>query len=238
MSFNTQHCTNFRTQKIDYDCMAQAIRSCKADIVGLNEMRGAGEDEREFAAQTEILAEKLGYYFYFAKAIDAFPDVASPYGNGLLSRFPILHAETIPVPDPVRDPDYEHADWYESRCLLKATLDVPGGLTVCVIHFGLVNAEQVNAVQTVLGAIEPRRCVLMGDFNVQPDNPLLQPIRERMYDTAALFDGECFSWPSDVPQRRIDYLFTSRDLTVSEADIPGIVASDHRPYVAKLVWRE
>ena len=42
MSFNTQHCLNYVTRKIDYDVMADAIRQCDADIVGLNEMRGLG----------------------------------------------------------------------------------------------------------------------------------------------------------------------------------------------------
>ena len=43
MSFNTQHCENFITKKIDFEAVAGAITDFGADIVGLNEMRGAGE---------------------------------------------------------------------------------------------------------------------------------------------------------------------------------------------------
>ena len=43
MSFNTQHCLNYLEQKIDFQIMADAILTCEADIVGLNEMRNAGE---------------------------------------------------------------------------------------------------------------------------------------------------------------------------------------------------
>ena len=32
----------------------------------------------------------------------------------------------------------------------------------------------------------------------------------------------------------IDYIFTSNDLAVHSADIPAIVSSDHRPYVAEI----
>ena len=111
-----------------------------------------------------------------------------------------------------------------------------GVLTVCVTHFGLNADEQVNAAQTAVENIEDKACVLMGDFNVRPEDPVLAPIREVLYDTAELFEGERLSWPSDVPQRKIDYLFTSKDIKVLSADIPAIVASDHRPYVAEIEW--
>ena len=59
MSFNTQHCLNYIERQIDFEVMAKAIRDTGADIVGLNEMRGAGTDP-EYTAQTEKLAELTG----------------------------------------------------------------------------------------------------------------------------------------------------------------------------------
>ena len=92
MTFNTQHCLNYMTKKIDFDVMAKAIIDCDADIVGLNEMRGLGNIE-EYAEQVEILAKLTGMkYFYFGKAVD-FP--AGPYGNGFLSKIPILNRWVI-----------------------------------------------------------------------------------------------------------------------------------------------
>ncbi|MBQ4051384.1 MAG: endonuclease/exonuclease/phosphatase family protein [Oscillospiraceae bacterium] len=230
MSFNTQHCMDYITKEIDFDLFAGVILSSGADIIGLNEMRGKGVSS-DYTAQVDILSEKTGLEGYFAKAIDV--NGVDPYGNGLLSRFPILKAETIPVPDP-KEP-MPGGKWYETRCLLKAVIDAPGGpLTVCVIHFGLNPDEQENAVQTVLSAITEERCVLMGDFNVLPDDPVLIPIRERMFDTAELFAEPKLSFPSDKPDRKIDYLFVSKDMKVLAADIPAIVASDHRPYTAEV----
>ncbi len=228
MSFNVQHCQNYITREIDYDIMAKTIADCGADIIGLNEIRDAGKDEG-FEPQVQLLAAKLGYYYYFAKAIDV-GEAPNPYGNALLSRFPIESAVTVPVPDP--DPATRtKGRYYETRCLLKAKI---GDLTVCVCHFGLNPSEQENAVQTVMEQIEDTRCVLMGDFNVRPDNAVLAPIREAMFDTADVFEGERLSFPSDNPTVKIDYMFTSRDLKVLTADIPAIVASDHRPYVSQL----
>ncbi len=228
MSFNTQHCKNFVSGQIDFDFFAETIRRFDPDVVGLNEMRGKGASS-DYTAQTEILAEKLGYRFYFAKALDV--GGCNPYGNALLSRYPILRAETIGIPDPkIKDPSRR----YETRCILRAEIDLPGGLTVCVTHFGLNPEEQRNAVQSVVETIAPTRCVLMGDFNLPPHSPELLPIRERLYDTAELFTETLLSFPSDRPTKKIDYIFATHDVSVLAADIPAIVASDHRPHLATI----
>lgn len=223
MSFNTQHCCNYITKKIDYDVMADAIKRENADIVGLNEMRSKGVRE-DYEAQTDILAEKLGYYFYFAKAIDV--GGCNPYGNGIVSRYPIVKAETVMI----KNPDIAKC---ETRCLLKAEIDVDGKIiNVCVTHVGLSFPEQVEAVNTAEKAIDNNMCVLMGDFNVTPENAVLDRINAVMFDTAKLFDEPLLSFPSDKPEIKIDYIFTSKDLKVLSADIPEIVASDHRPHTA------
>lgn len=226
MSYNTQHCLNFITQQIDYDLIVDTIRRCEADVVGLQEILDTGTDPA-FVAQTQILAERLGFYYYFAKAIDFGEN--NPYGIALLSRYPILSTEVVFVPDPqVRKYD----GYYETRVLLKATIHVEGGLNVLVSHFGLNPDEHENAVQTVMSNLPDHRCVLMGDFNMEPDNPILQPIMQRLYDTAQKFSAPKLSFPSDNPIVKIDYIFVSEDLKVEYADIPEIVSSDHRPHVA------
>lgn len=231
MSFNTQHCRNYVTRVIDYRVMADAIKACGADIVGLNEMRGAGEAEG-YEPQTETLAFLTGLeHWYFAEAIQV--NGPNPYGNALLSRIPIVHAETFLVPDPpveTRTGDM----CYETRCLLKAKLK--NGLTVMVIHFGLNPDEQANAVKTVMEHLEDERCILMGDFNVEPDDAVLAPIRARMKDAAEAFGMPKLSFPSDAPDRKIDYIYVSPDINVIAADVPDIVASDHRPHTAEIVY--
>ena len=229
MTFNTQHCLNYITQKIDFAIMAKTILDCGADVVGLNEMRGLGSDA-EFEAQVEILASLTGMrYYYFAKAIDV--KGKGPYGNGLLSKKPILKAETVMIPDPEVKKEGKR---YETRCILKA--EIEGGIRVLVTHMGLVAEERENAVKTVLEHLSEDKCVLMGDFNMEPDAPILFPIYERMKDTAEKFDSPKLSSKSDNPKVKIDYIFVSRDVEVVSADIPAIVASDHRPHVAEVFF--
>ena len=226
MSFNTQHCMNYITKEIDYEVMAKAILECDADIVGLQEMRYE-DPESNFTRQTEKLAELTGMeYCYFAKAVNILDDDGW-FGNGFISRVPIVKAETIPIPDP----DEKTGDrLYETRCILKATLE--NGYTVLCTHFGLNDDEQINAVKTVLDNLEEEKCILMGDFNVKPENEVLLPVRARLKDTADCFEETLFSFPSDVPNRKIDYIFVSKDVNVLSADIPAIVAADHRPHIA------
>ncbi|MBO5355428.1 MAG: endonuclease/exonuclease/phosphatase family protein [Clostridia bacterium] len=225
MSFNTQHCKNYIEGNIDFEIMAKAIVDCGADIVGLNEMRGEGPHP-DFTAQTERLAELTGMHCYFAPALHLKKGL---YGNAILSKYPIERVENIPIPDPDVK---KYNGYYETRCVLKATLE--GGITVLVTHFGLNPDEQENAVRTVLTHTVQEKCILMGDFNVVPSDPVLAPIREKMTDTASAFEGERFSVPSDAPTKKIDYIFVSKDVTVMAADIPAIVASDHRPHTAEV----
>ena len=227
MTFNTQHCLNYLTSEIDYEIMAETILKQSPDIVSLNEMRDEGPMEG-YDAQVKILSEKTGMRGYFAEAISF--DGQNPYGNGLLTRFPILKTEVIPIPVPEVRP---YSDWYEDRCLLKATLDIHGeALTVLVIHVGLNPDEAQRAIDTILANLPSERCVLMGDFNLTPDNPILAPIFDRMQDAASLIGGDAFSYPSDKPREKIDYVFASKDIKIKAAEIPAVVASDHRPHTA------
>lgn len=223
MSFNTQSCMNYLEKKIDYEIIAKAINDQNPDIVGLQEMRGAGAYPN--FANVEKLSELTGMsYYYFAQAISI---PGGGYGNAFLSKIPILEAETVMIPDP---PVRSYNGYYETRCILKAKLE--GGITVLVTHMGLNPDEQVNAVKTVLANLAEEKCILMGDLNMTPDNSLLAPIYAQMTDTAIKFDCGKLSHPSDAPKCKIDYIFVSKDISVQSADIPAIVASDHRPHTA------
>ncbi len=226
-SFNIMHCENFQTEKIEYDNFAELIKSLDADVIGLNEVHGKGEMEN-YDSQAEILASKLGYNGFFAKATEI--DGANPFGNAVLTRCPIKSVEVIPIPDP--DPKTGD-EYYETRCVLKMKLMQPD-ITFMITHFGLNPDEQQNAVKTVLDNMPESRCVLMGDLNVRPDNPMLDPIRKVMNDTASASGEKLFSFQADKPDRKIDYIFTSRDIKTLSAEVPDKVLSDHLPIIAEL----
>ena len=229
MTYNVQHCKNYLEQKIDYELIAKIIKESDAEIVGLNEMFSDGENS-QFPNQTKILADLAGYeYHYFAEAIKL--RGGSPYGNAMVSKLPFESVETIIIPDP--DPR-GYKGYYETRCVLKAKF--AGGLTVLVVHVGLNPDEVENAIKTLVENIEDEKCILMGDFNVEPDSPYLAPIRERMKDAADKFTEPKLSWPSDKPRVKIDYIFASKDIEIVSADIPDIVGADHRPHTIEIKY--
>ncbi len=232
MTFNTQHMADYYGDgQVNFQKYADYILSEAPDVVGLNEIRssGAAWDYRNQTAHLAALTEMP--FSYFAAAI-SFPGWG-PYGNALLSKLAIVEAKTVPIPDP--EPK-RYDDYYETRCVLKAKLE--NGVTVLISHFGLNPDEHENAAKTVAELIEDEKCILMGDFNVLPDSYILDPIRARMKDTADVFMKPLLSFPADAPDRKIDYIFVSRDIEVVSADIPALVLSDHRPYIAELVIPE
>lgn len=227
MVYNTQHCLNYLKRYIDYPLIAEIINNMDCSFVGLNEIRGEGPEEG-YDDQTAILSSLTNMpYSCFGEAIKMKGNL--PYGNAFISKLPIIKAEVIPVPDPeVKN----EGGYYETRCLIKVKLEC--GLTILVIHFGLNPSERRNAVATVLENLEDEKCILMGDFNSEPDDPIIAPLKEKLFDTSELFDEPKLSFPSDKPRIKIDYIFTTKDLKVNFADIPAIVGADHRPYVAEI----
>lgn len=232
MSFNIQHCRDYIMAKerggdpIDFDLMADAIKSQEPDIVVLNEVRNLGPCP-SYKNQTKILAKKAGFQYYmFGEAI-RFGGLL-PYGNAILSKYPIGEFRVVRIPDPiVKDEDV----YYESRSVIKCRIDIgKHRIHVLGTHIGLANSEKTNAVNTLVELIDDTDipCVLMGDFNMTPEDDKLRPIHERMIDTARYFEEPKLTFPSDEPRIKIDYIFVSKDLKVVNADVPDVIASDHK----------
>ena len=224
---------------IRLDKMAAVIRAEGAKIVALNEVRDKADDPC-FTAQAQEMSDMTGLpYHYFGQAIDM--GGGKPYGNALLSAYPFLSCETIMIPDPVVK---DEPTYYETRCLIKAVLDIsedakegdPTTLTVFVTHMGLAKQEARNAVATVMENLPSSGpAVLMGDFNVMPDSDILDPLRTVFKDAGDLLPEGTYSWPSEEPTRKIDYVMAYGPVHFEAAAIPPVVVSDHRPHTASLV---
>lgn len=227
-SYNILHCEDYRKKEIDFQAFADVIKSFDADVIGLNEVHGKGELP-EYEEQAKILGELTGYNYFFAKAADI--DGPNPFGNAVLTRLPVKEFSVIPIPDPEIQQD---DGWYETRCILKMVTATDPEVTFLITHFGLHDDEQENAIKTFCENYVDKKCVLMGDLNVRPDNPILDEIKKRMNDTSAPFKKPFLTFIAHEPNRKIDYIFASRDITPLSFDVPEIILSDHRPVVAEL----
>ena len=230
MTFNIQHCLNYTENVIDINFFAQAIKKYNPDFCGLNEVRGEGPLDG-YTDQTNKLADLLGMDRYFGEAIKV--NKTSPYGNAIVSKHRIISAETVKIPDPIFK--IERAG-YESRCVIKAVVKIEEK-TICflVCHMGLAKAERKNAVKTICRLIDETDLpvVLMGDFNAEPEDNVLQPLRERLQDTDIFSSAENNrTYPSDAPKIKIDYIFY-RGLTCKKSTTVSEIFSDHLPIIAE-----
>ncbi len=217
MTFNIQHCEYFPEKNIKFEPFGDEILAF-GDIIGLNEVRGRGF-LKGYTDQAGRLSRLTSYYSYFGKAIKV--GGLAPYGNALLSRFPIISAETVKIPDPEVK---SGSEMYESRCIIKAVIDAGEKYTVIVTHMGLNEDERINAVKEIMKLAPEKRCIIMGDFNCLPDAKELQPLFNKFNCT----DTEDFTFPSDSPDRKIDYIFLSRDIEIADKGTSPNIVSDHR----------
>lgn len=230
MTFNIQHCYEYKKKRINIPVFYKTIKSLDVDICGLNEVRGKGR-LFGYTDQTNAIGDGLGFNRYFAEAIKV--KGTSPYGNALVTRYNIVSSETVKIPDP---DDKNDNGCFESRCVLKTVLDC-GGKSLCVLvcHMGLEKSERVNAVDTICKIIDETDLpiILMGDFNTTPDNDVIKPIYERLKDTdeMAIIKG-CPTYASYKPEDKIDYIFY-RGIKCLSVNTYCEVVSDHFPIIAE-----
>ena len=235
MTFNIQHALDYLNQKIDTDLFIKKIKEYGAEICGINEVRGEGPVEG-YTDQTNAIADGLGFNRYFGEAIKV--SGTSPYGNAFMTSYPVISAETILIPEPTEEYEFDEnskRNYFERRCIIKAVVDVDSkDLCVIVTHMGLSDIERKNAVSALCKIIDETEIplVLMGDFNTTPDDSVLVPLYERLSDTNEKSVNPTVStYPSDSPEIKIDYIFY-RGISCVRAQTVEEIISDHYPIIA------
>ena len=206
---------------------AEIINRVQPDFVTVNEV--CKNTSYAPQHQADVLGSLTGYYPIFGRSIDI---AGGEYGNAFLTRRPLAESEVIHIPDRRN----EEQNYYEHRTLLRAVIDVDGRkITVFSTHFGLAKVEQESAVETALAAIgrEVNPVLLMGDLNMQPDDPILQPLLDALHDTAGRKD-DIKTFRSDEPTIKIDYILHSEEFKTISLSSMDTQNSDHRPLFAEL----
>jgi len=198
--------------------IAETLQTLNADVIALQEV-----DYRlprsQFVDQIAAIADSLQMNYVYAPSLSL---VVGTYGNALLSKLPILHAETIALP----------ASW-EPRSLLDVTLDWNDKpLHVYVTHLGVKESEHREQIESLLASLQEnthQSSVLLGDFNMQPDHPLLDSLRSLYQDPVYDQQLEFVTLKGKHRGRQIDRIFLSPDLAFLDAAAPSIGQSDHYP---------
>lgn len=218
MTYNLH--SGFNTDgRLDPEAIAKTIEQAKPDIVGLEEV-GRGWYIDSSVDLLMWLSRRLNMPYVFG------PTANRVWGNAILSRYPIQQWANVPLPP--------------SNLLLKrgftwARIDIGGGADLLVVetHFHHIQGDtairQQQSPEIVKFWNQQPRTIFIGDLNATPDAKEIGMLRDAgLVDSfAEIGTGNGFSWPSDAPNQRIDYIWHSSDLKVSDLQMPSSTASDH-----------
>lgn len=210
LSYNVRNAKGMDGQ-VNYDRIASVIKEADPTVVALQELDSATKRSGGKDVLKEI-ADRVGMEHSFSASIDF---NGGKYGIGILSKEKPLHLIRIPLPGKE-----------EKRSLLIAEFP---GYFFCCTHFSLTPEDQVSSAKIINEQIARfnKPVYLAGDFNSVPD---AEPIKV-LLSKWSLLSGKAYTFPSDKPDRCIDYIFTlqKKMKSLQMKIIPESMASDHRP---------
>ena len=208
------------------DDIAKEVEKWDPDIVALQEVsRGWVINGR--LDMLSWLSQRLDMPYVFGPTADPL------WGNAILSRYPIVEHAHYDLPP---------RDLPVLRGFSVAVVDLGNGDRIQVIaaHFHHVEGDTDIRVLQSQQVVDfwggDSSTVLLGDLNADPDAPEMAMLRQAgLVDVVASIEPPpVFTWPSASPERRIDYIWVSSDLTVNDIRVPMSRASDHLPVVAEI----
>jgi endonuclease/exonuclease/phosphatase family metal-dependent hydrolase len=228
LSFNILHGATTQGD-FDLDAIAKVIIDAYPDFVALQEV-----DFQTNRAKKYDLVTELGWRTKMAPLFGrAMPYDGGEYGEGVLSRFTFLQTRNVPLP---------FSPGNEPRVALEITTVLPSGDTISIIGTHLDHLE--NEIDRVSQVKEINRVflsnqyptILVGDLNAQPGSTPINILEEKW--TASYDKGNPeFTFPSDNPDRKIDYVmyYPENSWEVLETEvICDTIASDHCAYLVTL----
>ena len=244
MTFNIQHGID-GSNKYNLQRAIDTIAKMQPDLVGLQEVTrnhpyyNCDDQPARIAEGLKVATGRAWSVVYeqewFTPNVECKDsgrgDGKETEGLAFLSPAPLGSSSMTPLP--------------VSRIALTAKPTALGGLPVTVTHLasgktnGPARAKEVEALVKAtekLGASQ----IVLGDFNLKPDEPELQPMFTLFHDvwTAAKQAGTASGPDGTHKNTRLDFLFVKGDdvqieraETVETSSWFGAAASDHRPLV-------
>ncbi|WNQ12835.1 endonuclease/exonuclease/phosphatase family protein [Paenibacillus aurantius] len=216
MTFNI-HRAEGMDGRTDLGRIAEVIRRSGADVAALQEV-DRYQPRSGWKDQIKLLARELGMQSAFAPSLNL---RFLQYGNGLLSRFPILEQSFSFMPGLT-----------ERRSVLKVRLSVEGReLTVVNTHLGVAERERRKQVPLLMRSLEEVKgpAVLLGDFNMGAGNRLMKPIEEHWAKVHLQRQMKTLVYGGEI-----DHVLVTPGIT-AKAWVTETDASDHYPVTAEMV---
>ena len=251
MTFNIQHGID-GTNRYNLQSAINAIARAQPDIVGLQEVTrnhpfyGCDDQPARIASGVSAATGQTWDVRYQQEWFT--PDVScqqtgrgdGPETEGLafLTRRGMTSSATTALPD--------------SRIGLQVAVRDAYGLPIVVTHLtsgGSASGTRRQQIDRLLAWAQGfgQPLLIVGDFNVGPEGPELQPVLAGFHDAwvDAVRAGRATGNPNSHGSQRVDYVFFSPGSSVSldaaevvnTIALVGVAASDHEPVVATFTVR-
>ncbi|MFG6120961.1 endonuclease/exonuclease/phosphatase family protein [Thalassobacillus sp. B23F22_16] len=247
MSYNIAHGEGM-DDVLDLQRVGDVIKDSGADIIGLQEVDRHWSERSNLEDQAKWLAEYLDMHYVYGANLDLDPaEEGNPrrqYGTAVLSKYPILDSENHLLTQII-----EPGGHNEQRGLLETVINVKGSqLHFFNTHLGLKKEERLLNIEEIKSIIakSDKKSVIVGDFNANPWDEEIQQITDVFADVfAELGMDDTYTYPTRYvdpitgeetePTKRIDYIFSDKDLKVENAGLIETSASDHMPIMARFM---
>ncbi|MGD8192280.1 endonuclease/exonuclease/phosphatase family protein [Brevibacillus ginsengisoli] len=202
----------------DVEAIARELKDLNPDIIALQEV-DEGLPRSGFVHQAQVLAKLLHMNYAYSPSLNF---VIGTYGNAILSKYPIDSKKSYMLPSS-----------HEQRSLLQAQINFDGKpLMVYATHLGLDKSERALQLSALSDYVKRdkgnRPAILLGDFNTDQKDPMLQPLRQILTDPLYT-QHEHFATIAGKPVRQIDHIFISKDFSLNYATTTTASRSDHYP---------
>ena len=196
------------------------IRPLDPDLIGLVEV-DAGSYRSGKANQAEILANQLGHYHCYR----------SKYAeNGSITRrIPVLNKQgnAFVVKDTITRETFHYFQKGMKRLVIELEFD---NLVVFLVHLALGFRVRHHQLQDLYNLVKEAKkpCVVAGDFNaLWGENEI-----ELFLAASGLINPNkngAPTFPSWSPNRHLDFILHSPEITAKSFSIPQVQYSDHLP---------
>lgn len=229
LSYNIHHGENANGQQ-DIAGIANVILATNPDLVALQEVDSCTNRVQKKDLLKELAAQ-TGMYIYFGKSMS---HDGGSYGNGILSRYPIEHMYTIPLPAKGEG---------EPRCAAVVKVKLPGDSLLQFASTHLDHLEDPAGRMAQADKLlkhfskDSLPLILAGDLNAEPSSREISTLTSIFIDASEKLGP---TWPADTPTQKLDYVLlrpSSQWNVVNALVLQETVASDHRPVICELLLK-
>lgn len=210
------------TWQFTLEDIAQTIQTSDADIVALQEV-DTGRMTSHGVDNAYYLARRLDMNVAYLPTVEHLTGIALLYRG----RAEAIDSRLL-------------TSLQEQTGIIHVRLDAAQRpLDAYGIWMGLSDEDTQRQIDEALAFIGPASpATFGGDFNAQPDSPVIQTVLQAGFDDPFLLLGIDPSPPTSPaisPETRIDYVFM-RGLAPLQAEVLPSLASDHRMVMVEYAW--